>query len=418
MRILILAQVLPYPPDSGPKVKTYGSVRALAAMHDVTVLAFSRSDADDLSARQLAAQCDCNVHTAPLHRGWRRDLLAAGYALLTGQSFILARDRRRAMHRMVSRILHDQSYDVIHVDQLNMAQYVPKQFRGRVIFDAHNAVWTITERIAAHEKNVLRHIALRLEARRIRRAEQRICEKADIVLTTTVEDQTALLATSRKRFRGEIIPIGVDVPAEPWNRGTAPMLLHVGTMFYPPNADAVRWFLTDVFARVRVAVPDARFVIVGARPPADIAAFHDPAHGIEVRGYVPDIRPLLAEAAATVVPTRAGSGMRVKILEAMAIGLPVVATTIGAEGIHVVPDTHVLIADDPPAFAEAAVRLLTDPALRARLRLHAHTLAMARYDWRVTGRMLCSLYESLDSALEAGPAYTADEMVTSAAHAG
>src|SRR3954470_6146484 len=114
MRILMLAQVLPYPPDSGPKVKTYGSVRALAAVHDVTVLAFSRSDADNLSARQLAAQCDCTVHTAPLRRGWRRDLLAAGYALLTGQSFILARDRRRAMHRMVNRLLHDHPYDVIH----------------------------------------------------------------------------------------------------------------------------------------------------------------------------------------------------------------------------------------------------------------------------------------------------------------
>jgi glycosyltransferase involved in cell wall biosynthesis len=418
MRILILAQVLPYPPDSGPKVKTYGSVRALAALHDVTVLAFSRSDAEDRCARQLAAQCGCTVHTVPLRRGRRHDLLAAGYALLTGQSFILARDRRRAMHQMVHRLLNAQPYDVIHVDQLNMAQYVPKRFGGQVVFDAHNAVWTITERMAAHEKNLLRRIALHVEARRIRCAERHICEKADIVLTTTMEDQTALLATSRKRFWGEIIPIGVDVPAEPRNRGTAPLLIHIGTMFYPPNADAVRWFVTEVFDRVRAAVPDARFVVVGARPPADIAAFHDPARGIEVRGYVPDIAPLLAEAAATVVPTRAGSGMRVKILEAMAVGLPIVTTTVGAEGIRVVPDTHLLIADDAAAFADATVRLLSDPALRARLRNQAHALAAARYDWHVTGTMLCSLYSGLDSALGAAPRSVADRPVPSAAPGG
>jgi glycosyltransferase involved in cell wall biosynthesis len=411
MRILVLAQILPYPPDSGPKVKTYGSVRALAAAHDVTVLAFSRSESDDEHARQLAAQCGCTVHTVPLRRGRRRDLLAAGYAVLTGQSFILARDRRRGMHRMVHRLLHDQSFEVIHVDQLNMAQYVPRRFGGQVIFDAHNAVWTITDRMAVHERSAPRRIALRLEARRIRRAERQICERADIVLTTTMEDQSALHATGAKQFRGEIIPIGVAVPAEPPNRGTAPMLLHIGTMFYPPNADAVRWFVAEVFGRIRAAVPDVRFVVVGARPPADIAALHDPARGIEVRGYVPDIAPLLAEAAATVVPTRAGSGMRVKILEAMAMGLPVVSTTVGAEGIFAVPGTHLLIADDAQAFADAAVRLLSDAALRARLRSQAHALAAARYDWRVTGAMLCALYESLDHSFSTAPYRTVGEPV-------
>lgn len=396
MRILVLAQVLPYPPDSGPKVKTYGSVRALAAAHEVAVLAFSRSDADEAAARRLAARCGCRVHTVPLRRGRRHDLLAAGYALLTGQSFILARDRRRAMHRTVRRLLDEQPFDVIHADQLNMAQYVPRSFGGQVIFDAHNAVWTITDRMAAHERRLPRRIALRMEARRIRRAERRICARADIVLTTTAEDQSALRAARGRPFRGEIIPIGVEVPAAPRNRGAAPMLLHVGTMFYPPNADAVRWFASEVFAHVRAAIPDARFVVVGARPPADIAALHDPARGIEVRGYVADIAPLIAEAAATVVPTRAGSGMRVKILEAMATGLPVVTTTVGAEGIRVVSGRHLLIADDAAAFAAATIRLLSDPALRARLRDEARALAIEQYDWRVTGAMLRALYESLD----------------------
>jgi glycosyltransferase involved in cell wall biosynthesis len=169
-------------------------------------------------------------------------------------------------------------------------------------------------------------------------------------------------------------------------------------MFYPPNADAVRWFLSEVFDRVRAAVPDVRLVIVGARPPADIAAQSDPGRGIEVRGFVEDIRPLLEEAAATVVPTRAGSGMRVKILEAMAQGLPVVTTTVGAEGIDVVAGTHVLMGDDPETFAEATIRVLSDSRTRQSLRMQAFALAQERYDWRITGSMVCALYDRMARA--------------------
>lgn len=403
MRILLLAQVLPYPPDSGPKIKTYGTVQALAATHDLTVVAFARSPDDGERAKQLAAACGCTVYIAPLRRGWKRELMAAAYALCTGKSFLLARDRRRAMHELIRRLVQHTTFDALHVDQLNMAQYVPTGFRGSVIFDAHNAVWMITERMAAHERHPLRRVALRNEVRRIRRAERQICQTADLVLTTTLEDQAALLAVSEMPFKGEIVPIGVHVPPVPPNRGTAPLLLHVGTMFYPPNADAVRWFATEVFDRVRAAVPDARFVVVGARPPADLVALHDPARGIEIRGYVDDIGPLLAEAAATVVPTRAGSGMRVKILEAMAMGLPIVTTTVGAEGIAVVSERHLLVADEPEAFADAAVRLLTDADLRTRLRANAHALAVARYDWHVTGAMTCAAYESLGRHVPRAP---------------
>src|SRR4051794_16586996 len=110
MRILLLAQVVPYPPDSGPKIKTYGSLRAIAKDHEVTVVAFTRSAAEESRAQQLAAECACRVRTVALHRGRARDLLAAGYALLTGQSFILARDRRRAMHHIVRILLEQEPF--------------------------------------------------------------------------------------------------------------------------------------------------------------------------------------------------------------------------------------------------------------------------------------------------------------------
>lgn len=396
MRILLLAQVLPFPPDSGPKIKTYGTVHALAATHDVTVVAFSRSATDERHARDLAAQCGCTVRTIPLRRGRGHDVQAIGYALMTGQSFLLARDRRKSMHGLIRDLCQRTTFDVIHVDQLNMAQFVPKRFHGKIIFDAHNAVWMIMDRMATHERNSLRRFALRDEVRRIRRAEGHICRAADLVLTTTSEDQTALRAVSGRPFAGEIIPIGVQVPIIPPNRGTTPTLLHVGTMFYPPNADAVRWFVSEVFDRIRAVVPNARFIVVGARPPADIVALHDPRRGIEIRGYVEDIGPLLVEAAATVVPTRAGSGMRVKILEAMAMGLPIVTTTLGAEGIEVIPEQHLLVGDDPATFADAAVRLLTDSGLRERLRIQAHALATTHYDWHVTGAMVCAAYARLN----------------------
>ena len=163
-------------------------------------------------------------------------------------------------------------------------------------------------------------------------------------------------------------------------------------MFYPPNVEAVHWFATEAFPAVRRARPEVEFRVVGSRPPARIAELARPDSGVVVTGYVPDLQPILRQAAVMVVPLLSGSGMRVKILEAFARGIPVVSTTIGVEGIDAEPGRHLLVADRPADVAAAVLRLLDDPAEAARLAGAARRLLEERYDWRSALRGLDRLY--------------------------
>jgi glycosyltransferase involved in cell wall biosynthesis len=158
-------------------------------------------------------------------------------------------------------------------------------------------------------------------------------------------------------------------------------MLSMATMYWPPNIDGVLGFAREVLPLIRHDEPDAPFYIVGARPPDEVRALMIDAT-IEVTGYVDDPMPYLESSALMVVPLRAGGGMRVKILEALARGIPVVSTTIGAEGIDVTPGEHLLIADEPADFAAAVVRLLRDRVFADQLAANGHRHAIGRYDWR------------------------------------
>ena len=172
-------------------------------------------------------------------------------------------------------------------------------------------------------------------------------------------------------------------------------------MFWPPNVAGVLWFARQVLPLVWRVVPEARFVIVGKNPPSEVRALATSPQppGLEPRvivtGYVPDPMPYLAASDVFVVPLHAGGGMRVKILDAWLWGQPVVSTTIGAEGITVRDGENILLASSAPAFADAVVRLLTDPALNATLRTNGRTWVEANYSWRVVYRLVDAVYERL-----------------------
>jgi glycosyltransferase involved in cell wall biosynthesis len=192
------------------------------------------------------------------------------------------------------------------------------------------------------------------------------------------------------------VPIAVDAETLAFTPRTAEArhVVSVATMFYPPNVEAVHWFATEAFPTVRQSRPGVEFHVVGSRPPARIADLARPDSGVVVTGYVPDLQPVLRQAALMVVPLLSGSGMRVKILEAFARGIPVVSTTIGVEGIDAEPGRHLLVADRPADFAAAVLRLLEDPSEAAQLAGAARRLIEERYDWRTALRELDRVYGS------------------------
>ncbi len=400
-RVLFLTQVLPYPLDSGAKIRAYYVLRHLTQQHEVTLVSFVRADDRPEHIAHLERFCYA-VHTVPMRRSRLRDIRALLVAGLTGQPAIIVRDEIGGMHATLRQLVQGEAFDVVHADQTSMAQYAlyaktcVADFRSgqaaRLVLDAHNALYRIPERLAAHERNPFKRLLLQREARTLTRYETDLCERFDHVVFVTDEDRQTLQkqlssrhsppATHRLPFT--TIPICVDPEEQPLiQRVPYPRAItHLGTMFWPPNVEGVLWFAREVFPRVLDRVPEAQFVIVGKNPPQEIRALTLQTRSIQVTGYVPDPAPYLAETAVFIVPLHAAGGMRVKILDAWCWGVPVISTSIGAEGIDLQDGNNALIADTPEALAEAVVRVWQDPALGERLRENGRRWVEERYNWQ------------------------------------
>jgi glycosyltransferase involved in cell wall biosynthesis len=393
MNVLLLTQVLPYPPDSGPKVKTYNVLKYLTREHKVTLVSFVRGDQ---SADVVCLQRYCQaIYTVPMERGVVRDGLAMARSLLIGQPWMMVRDDRGEMRRLVDHLLAETSFNVVHADQLNMAQYALRVCGASKVLDAHNALWLLYRRLAARMKPGPGKWLLERDWRLLKAYEGQMVRVFDAVLAVSQEDREALLEAAGVERPITIIPIAVDMdevrPAA--RRPGANHILHLGTMYWPPNIDGVMWFIHEVFPHIRQHRPDVVFDVVGSRPPSALRELsQDGSGGINVTGYVADPAPYLEQAGVFVVPLRAGGGMRVKILNALAQGLPVVSTALGVEGIAAVPGRDLLTANTAETFAEVVIQVLNDPALAARLSAAGRRLIEQTYDYRVACRPLEEVY--------------------------
>jgi glycosyltransferase involved in cell wall biosynthesis len=401
MRVLLLTQVLPYPPDSGPKVKTYNVLKYLAQHHDVTLVSFVRGD-QSADIEHLKQYCRA-VHTVPMDRGAANDAAAMTRSLVTGQPWMMVRDDRRAMRELVDRVASGTAFDVAHADQLNMAQYAARVPKARKVLDAHNALWLLYKRLAETMSTGPRKLLLDRDWKLLKTYEGRICRAFDGVLAVSNEDKTALLEAVQAATGAEtpadarkivVIPIAVDgdevTPVR--RKASANHILHIGTMYWPPNIDGINWFIGEVLPLIWRECPDVVFDVVGARPPQSLIDVSKQDPRINVTGYVDDPAPFLQQAGVMVVPLRAGGGMRVKILNAMAQALPIVTTTLGCEGIAVKSGKHVLIADQPEDFARATLALLNDRATSDELGRNGRALIDSTYDYRAACQPLETVY--------------------------
>jgi polysaccharide biosynthesis protein PslH len=403
MRVLVLTQVVVYPADAGPKVKTLQVLRYLAAQHEVIYCTFVRSDQEVQDAEKLREICS-RVSTVPIKRSRVSDARFALESLVTGDSFILRRDDRVAMQRMVRQLLQEERIDVLHVDQLNMMRFVPAHWQGTVILDEHNAVWQVVERLQKGAGNPLSRWLLGREVRVIRKIEGEACRRAQVVLAVSEHDQQALYEVAGEAATIEVVPITVDAErfTAIWEaRDPQPnRLFTIGTMFWPPNSEGVIWWLREGYEHLRTLCPAATYDIVGARPPQALKTLAEQRAGVRLHGYVADSVPFWTKAALLAVPLLSGGGIRVKILEAMAMGLPVVSTTVGCEGLEVQDGVHLLIADTPEDFARACATLLQDKELAHKLAQNARQLILERYDAQVALRPLDTFYKQIS---ERGP---------------
>ncbi len=394
MKILLLTQVLPYPPDSGPKVKTWNVIKYLTQQHQVTLVSFVRGD-QSAEIKHLEQYCHA-VYTVPMERSVILDGQAMVCSLLNGQPWMMTRDDRVAMRQLIDRLSKETQFDIVQADQLNMAQYAARVPGTRKVLDAHNALWLLYQRLWQTMGNGPKKWLLGRDWRLLKRYEGRLCREFDAVLAVSEEDKSALQEAIGPGDNVDIavIPIAVDTDEVPpvKRQPDADHILHIGTMYWPPNVDGILWFINQVYPHIRVRRSDVIFDVVGARPPQEIMDLSGNNTGVNVTGYVPDPTPYRQQAGVMVVPLRAGGGMRVKILEALAQGLPIVSTTLGCEGIAVTHEQDILIADTPHEFAQAVLRLLDNPQFAAELGCNGRRLAERLYDYRQVCQPLETIY--------------------------
>ena len=414
MKILFLTQVLPYPLVGGAKIRAYYMLRHLAERHQVTLVSFVRDDDGQDEIVHLRQFCHA-VHTIPLSRSILKDGRSLLVSLAKERPLIIDRDRLPEMEMVLQGLVETTTFDVIHADQTAMAQYAlfardasDERIRPRILLDQHNALYLLVRRQARYERGRLKRLLWTREARLLSQYESMLLREFDEVLTVTGNDREALLDLLDEEEgmrRGEhitVVPICVDPANQPLlpREGSAPNIIHLGTMFWPPNIEGVLWFANEVLPRIVTAVPDASFVVAGKYPPQEITALTSSSSSlsahVQVTGFVADPDPLLASSQVFVVPLLAGGGMRVKILDAWQWGLPVVSTTIGAEGIMKRPDENILLADEPQAFADAVIRVLIEPELADRLRRNGRDWVERHYDWKIVYKNVDSVYRLLE----------------------
>jgi glycosyltransferase involved in cell wall biosynthesis len=410
LNILFFTQVLPYPLVGGAKIRAYYMLRHLAQQHDVTLVSFVREDDDTEAIVHLRDFCHA-VHTVPMARSLPKDGRSLLNSLLSQRPMVIVRDRIPEMERKVETLVEEKAFDVIHADQTSMAQYAlfARAVHGGVqrpciLLDQHNALYLMVGRQAKHERGQLKRTLWRREAKLLARYEAELCREFDEILTVSSEDRDALLTllpdeeAAQRRDHFTVIPICVDPSSQPAvaHKDMGPRIVHLGTMFWPPNVEGVLWFVEEILPRVLKAVPETIFVIAGKNPPPEVQALSAPgsplAEHVEVTGFVEDPEPLLASSRVFVVPLLAGGGMRVKIVDAWQRGLAVISTSIGAEGIKTRPGENILLADEPLLFADAVIRVLTERDLADKLRKNGRSWVEQQYDWRRVYKGVDAIY--------------------------
>lgn len=392
IRILQFAPRVPWPLDTGAKLRNYHLARVLAKENQVSLLAFSDagSDFDEVDS---------------VYQSTVKVLRGKGYSfgnLLRGAigrtPLPLLNYTSTEMKRALERVLSAQDYDIVQIESIHLMDYLPVLRAARkqplVVCDWHNIESDLMRQYATTESNVGRKTYARRTARLMNEAEQRALDEFDAHVVVSEVDAARLRALN-SRASVLVIENGVDV--DYYGGGDdakGNRIVFVGSMDYHANIEGVRDFATNVWPDLSRHYPQLVFTIVGRDPDPAVRDLATIA-GVEVTGSVKDVRPFYREARLAVVPLNVGGGSRLKILEAMAAGVPVVSTVRGAEGLKVTNRENILLVDSTDRLGDAIKSLIEDDDLRQQLVRGGRDLVADHYDWQSLGNSLSEHYRRL-----------------------
>lgn len=379
-QILVVAPSLPHPTLWGFGVRVYQLIRQLAARHEVSLLAYAEEE-DTNRLPSLLPICS-EIRTVPRppwlrHKDRRRQLLS----LVRSSSHSIRQYDTPQFRAALQELQQQREFAVIQVESSPLAAF-DFSSSSVLLLDEHNLEYELLYRTFQTEHSVPRKLYNGLEYLKLRRGERRLWQRADGCVLTSGREQQVVNQLA-PAVATTVVPNGVDIeyfrpPSEPLALRRR-NLVYTGLMSYRPNEDAVIYFVRRILPLIVRRHPDVTFTIVGWGPTEAVRQLTGP--NVIVTGRVLDTRPHLAGAAVVVVPLRMGGGTRLKVLEGLAMGRPMVSTAIGSEGIAVADGEHLLIRDDPAAFAEAVLEVLVDDSLAARLGRQGRSLVEQQYSW-------------------------------------
>ncbi len=351
-RVLALLPGVPLPANTGGALRALTMIGALDQAFDLTVLAWARAGEDRQALDRIL---EGRLHVVD-RMGPVDSLFAEGMGFVLGCPAGYC--RYGWFPSLLKRLLESERFDFIHFDHPHTALAWPQikrmQPQARLVLDAHNVEAEIVERLAESAPRWQRK-GLRWQAARIRELERELASKTDLVLTCSEKDAAVFREMGAQRTR--VVPNAIP-PLPPPLVAQRHDVVFVGSLDWRPNSDAAVLLAKEIWPRCRALLPGARLVIVGRNPPLGVQALA--AHDVLIEESVPSVRPYLDRAFATAIPLRAGSGTRIKILEAWAAGVPVIASRIAAEGLPYTDGKDVILAEEPGEFARALVRLWRD----------------------------------------------------------
>ncbi|WDE12258.1 glycosyltransferase family 4 protein [Thalassomonas haliotis] len=394
-KILFITTRLPYPANEGHQIRTYNLLKRICPSHQVHYLSLQRKDDDPKAVQHLETMCR-SVQVFPIPSDHSKVRFAKDLLLgfLTGSPFVVRKYFSRELARAIEEKLASEQFDLVHFDMLPLAQYADLLGNVPYVLNNHNVESLLLKRRAENAASLPEKVFFSNQAKSLHQFEYNACKQAKETFVCSQVDADILNNLS-PAANISVVENGVDTRffAPTKQEQTANSLVFVGGMGWFPNKDGMMFFMEEVMPKILAEIPDTKLTLVGKS--TGVLIPDDLQDNITVTGFVDDFRPIVAGAAVYILPIRVGSGTRLKLLEAMAMGKAIVSTSVGAEGINLSSDENIIYADDAGTFAQGIIALLTDREQNARFGHSARDLATSKYDWDIIANKLLVSYNTI-----------------------
>ena len=400
LKVLWLSHFVPYPPKGGCFQRSYNLIKEVARKNEVYLIALRHKN------KSNHPQSEVNIASEELEKFCRKVFILdissftglhifylALKSIFTKNPLTVNLFKSKDLHTLIQQLIKDIDFDVAHYDTISLVEYFNDTGKIPKFLTHHGIESFMIKRRISNEPNFLKKAYFFIESYKLRRYEKNNCHKFNLNIMVSEDDKLMLKEISPSSHI-EVVENGVDVnfflPKD--DNVDTNQLIFAGRLDQYSNMDAILYFCSSVWPLIKERFPEMRFTIIGNNPSQKLLEIAKNDAGIEILGYVDDVRPYFAKATISVCPIRDGGGTRIKILDAMAMGMPIVSTTIGCEGLDVIPGENVLIANTPKEFLDNIEKLIFDSSLRKKLSNFARKTVENKYSWSIIGEKLNNIY--------------------------